>query len=260
MTVSQDEFHAALLDPGRAIPEGLCDALAHPAGRRFNVYRNNVAVSLTEAMHQAFPVIAKLLGTQNMDGLAGIYLRQHPPTSPLMMFYGETFPEFLAGMRQLSHLGYLSDVARLELALRHAYHAADSTAIDPQVLAIAPEALMASRLEFAPAMRLLRSPWPIHAIWRFNTEDGAPKPEPEAQDVMITRPEYDPVPQLLPPGGADWVAALQSGATIGAAYEAAAEQTPDFDLGATLALLLQGGAITSLTEQGQDNEPTRLDP
>ncbi|MCE8517921.1 putative DNA-binding domain-containing protein [Ruegeria pomeroyi] len=260
MSVSQTQFHTALLDPASAVPQGLCDAGAQPAGRRFNVYRNNVAVSLTEAMHQAFPVIAKLLGTQNMDGLAGIYLRQHPPTSPLMMFYGETFPEFLAGMRQLSHLGYLSDVARLELALRHAYHAADSTAIDPQALAIDPEALMAARLGFASAMRLLRSPWPIHAIWRFNTEDGAPKPEPEAQDVLITRPEYDPVPQLLPPGGADWIIALQGGATIGAAYEAAAEQTPDFDLGATLALLLQGGAITSLTEQGQDNEPTRLDP
>ncbi|SDD14293.1 DNA-binding domain-containing protein [Ruegeria marina] len=260
MTVTQDEFHAALLDPGRAIPEGLRDADAHPAGRRFNVYRNNVAVSLTEAMHQAFPVITKLLGAQNMDGLAGIFLRLHPPSSPLMMFYGAAFPEFLAGMEQLSHLGYLPDVARLELAIRHAYHAADSSPLDPQALAIDPDALMAAHLSFAPAMQVVRSPWPIHAIWRFNTEEGAPKPEPGGQDVLITRPEYDPIPQPLPPGGADWIEALQAGASIGAAFEAAAETTSDFDLGATLALLLQGGALTSLTEEGQDHEPTRLDP
>lgn len=250
MSVSQTEFNAALLDPAKAIPQGLSDAQSRPAGRRFNVYRNNVAVSLTEAMHQAFPVIAKLLGKQNMDGLAGIFLRAHPPASPLMMHYGADFPEFLAGMDQLEHLGYLPDVARLELALRRSYHAADSAAIDPQALAIEPEQLMQSTVAFAPAMILLRSPWPIHSIWRFNTEDGAHKPQPGAEDVLITRPEFDPIPQRLPPGGADWIQALHNGATIGAALEVATETTPEFDLGTTLALLLQGGALTTLTTKG----------
>ncbi|SHE99553.1 Putative DNA-binding domain-containing protein [Ruegeria intermedia] len=248
MSVSQSEFRAALLDPAAPVPEGLLDDQARPAGRRFSVYRNNVAVSLTEAMHQAFPVITKLLGPQNMDGLAGIYLRQHPPTSPLMMFYGENFPEFLAGTEQLAHLGYLPDVARLELALRRAYHAADSHPIAPDALAaMPPEDLMQARLGFAPAMQLIRSDWPIHAIWRFNTDDGAPKPEPVAQDVLITRPEFDPSPHLLPPGGFDWITAMQAGQTIGRAFEATTARTPAFDLGATLALLLQGSAITSVT-------------
>lgn len=248
MSVSQSEFRAALLDPATPVPEGLLDDQARPAGRRFSVYRNNVAVSLTEAMHQAFPVITKLLGPQNMDGLAGIYLRQHPPTSPLMMFYGESFPEFLAGTEQLAHLGYLPDVARLELALRRSYHAADSQPIAPDALAaLSPEDLMRARLGFAPAMRLIRSDWPIHAIWRFNTEDGAPKPQPGAQDVLITRPEFDPSPHLLPPGGFDWITAMQAGRTIGQAFAATTARTPAFDLAATLALLLQGSAITSVT-------------
>ena len=248
MSVSQSEFRAALLDPAAPVPEGLLDDQARPAGRRFSVYRNNVAVSLTEAMHQAFPVITKLLGPQNMDGLAGIYLRQHPPTSPLMMFYGENFPDFLAGTEQLAHLGYLPDVARLELALRRSYHAADSQPIAPDALAaLSPEDLMLARLGFAPAMHLIRSDWPIHAIWRFNTEDGAPKPQPGAQDVLITRPEFDPSPHLLPPGGFDWITAMQAGRTIGQAFEATTARTPAFDLGATLALLLQGSAITSVT-------------
>ena len=251
MSVSQADFTRAMMDAGQPVPDGLTDHLGQPAGRRFSVYRNNVAVSLTEAMHSAFPVIAKLLGKQNMDGLAGIYLRQHPPSSPLMMFYGEHFPAFLEGMEQLSHLGYLGDVARLELALRRAYHAADAAPVAPEALgALPPDALLNTRLALAPAMQVLRSPWPIHGIWRYNTEDGAPKPAPQAQDVLITRPEFDPTPQVLPPAGAVWIRALMAGATIGEALEQAAAEDEAFDLGATLALLLQGGAVTGLDSKG----------
>lgn len=247
MSVSQTIFHDALLDPSAAVPDGLLDAAEHPAGRRFSVYRNNVAVSLTEAMHQAFPVITRLLGPQNMDGLAGIFLRKHPPSSPLMMFYGEEFPEFLAGMEQLSHLGYLSDVARLELALRHSYHAADSEAAPADALSIPPEEIVQAQLEFAPSMQVVKSEWPLFSVWRFNSEVDAPKPTPGAEDVLITRPEYDPTPQLLPAGGAAWIARVQAGQTIGEAFEQTSAEFPEFDLGATLALLLQGGAITSVT-------------
>ncbi|WP_170603832.1 HvfC/BufC N-terminal domain-containing protein [Ruegeria arenilitoris] len=246
MSVSQTAFSAAILDATHPVPEGLIDAKAQPAGGRFSVYRNNVAVSLTEAMQQAFPVVTKLLGKQNMDGLAGIFLRQHPPSSPLMMFYGEEFPEFLGGMAQLSHLGYLPDVARLELAMRRAYHAADSTAIDPQSLAIPPEDLMQARLTLAPAIQVLSSDWPIYSIWRYNTQPNAAKPESQAQDILVTRPEFDPLPGLLSEGGVIWIDLIQNGTSIGEAFEITVTETPEFDLGSTLALLLQGGAITSV--------------
>ena len=245
--VTQDMFRACLLDGAHPVPEGLIDSDNRPAGRRFNVYRNNVAVSLTEALREGFPVITKLLGQQNMDGLAGLYLRAHPPSSPLMMFYGDHFPDFIAGLSQLSHLGYLPDVARLELAMRRAYHAADSTAMDPAKLGdLTPEALMTTRFRLAPSVQLIRSPWPIHAIWRFNTEDGAPSPTAQAEDVIILRAEFDPLPHLLPPGGGAFIDALLSDAPLGQAHEAALQAAPDFDPGPCLALLLQHNAITSL--------------
>lgn len=247
MNPSQQAFEAALLDPTLPVPNGLSDGAAHPAGRRFDVYRNNVAVSLTQAMHIAFPVITKLLGDENMDGLAGIFLRAHPPSSPLMMHYGQAFPAFLANMDQLAHLGYLADIARLELAIRRAYHAGDAAPLDPDLLASAdPDALMRAKVSFAPAVQIIRSDWPIFDIWRFNTENDAAKPTPGAQDVLITRPEFDPIPQLLPPGGAVWIKALEAGQNIGAAHDTALADTANFDLAATLALLLQGGAIITL--------------
>jgi Putative DNA-binding domain len=247
MTVSQNMFTAALLDPRQGAPQGLSDANGQPAGRRFDVYRNNVAVSLTEAMRSGFPVVTKLLGRQTMDGLAGLYLRAHPPASPLMMFYGAGFAAFLAGMPQLAHLGYLPDIARLELALRRAYHAADATPIDPaRLAALAPDALMQTAITLAPAMQLIRSPWPVHDIWRFNTDAAAAKPRPRAQDVLITRPEFDPLPQPLPAGAATWVDELARGQTLGAAHAAAVAELAGFNPQTPLTLLLQGGAVTSL--------------
>jgi putative DNA-binding protein len=251
MSTPQTQFRSALLDPARPVPNGLSDANHRPAGRRFDVYRNNVAVSLTEAMHSAFPVITKLLGAKNMDGLSGIYLRAHPPETPLMMFYGAGFPDFLAGMQQLSHLGYLPDIARLELALRASYHAADATPLPPDQLgALPPDRVMQARFTLAPSLRLLRSDWPIYDIWRFNTQDNAPKPQAKPQDVVILRPEFDPLPHLLTTGGADFIAALINQKTLGDAHEAALSTAPDFDLGPTLALLLQNGALTHLNMKG----------
>ena len=251
MTLSQNLFVSALLDASAAIPDGLSDAQSRPAGRRFNVYRNNVVVSLTEALHTAFPATAALLGKANMDGLSGQFLRQNPPSSPLLMFYGDGFPEFLAAIPQLEKMGYLPDLARMELALRHAYHAADASPIDAQTLAdLAPEDLMNTRLTLAPAVQVLTSQWPLHDIWCLGNDPNAPKPRAIAQDILITRPEFDPIASVLPTGGATWIAAIQSGQSIGGAHEQTTTHTPDFDLGATLALLIQGNAITTLTTKG----------
>ena len=244
MTVSQSEFRAALLDANQPVPTGLTDGQSQPAGRRYAVYRNNVAVSLTEALHTGFPIVTKLLGPTNMDGLAGLYLRAHPPTSPLMMQYGAEFPAFLAGLPQLSHLGYLPDVARLELALRSSYHAADADPVNPQVFAqTPPDQLMSAVLTLAPALRLIRSDWPVYDLWRFNTEGGA-KPQAAAQDIVVLRPDFDPLPHLLPPGGGAFLDALAAGHPFGTALDRAG---PDFDLSTMLGLLLSGGAVTSLT-------------
>lgn len=245
--VSQDLFRAALLNPNADVPSGLSDNAGRPAGARFNVYRNNVAVSLTEALHTGFPVVSKLIGTKNMDGLAGLYLRAHPPTSPVLSQYGHSFPEFIESLPQLAHLGYLPDVARLEMALRRSYHAADAKPIAAEKLAsLDADHLLNARLTLAPAVELITSNWPIYDIWRFNTEDDAPKPSATAQAILITRPEFDPLPNLLPAGGAIWLGALIKGATVGEALELAQSHAPSFDLTTPLTQLLTGNALIAL--------------
>lgn len=239
MSASEERLTRALLDPAAPLPDGLFD---RPG--RFAIHRNTVAASLIDALRTGFPVITRLLGDANMEGFARRFLRAQPPSSPRLMLYGEGFPEALEAEPQLAHLGYLGDVARLELALRRAYHAADAAPLPAQQLAALPADRLAEvRLSLAPALQLLRSPWPILDIWRFNTEAEAPAPQAVAQDVLITRPAYDPRPQLLPPGGAGFVAALVQGAPLGEAEDRARAEAAEVDLAALFTLLLQGGAI-----------------
>ncbi|MEM6694930.1 MAG: DNA-binding domain-containing protein [Pseudomonadota bacterium] len=250
MSVSQADFTRAILDPTREVPAGLTNPDGVTASKRFNVYRNSVAVSLTEALETAFPVIRKLVGEANFKILAGAYLRQHPPASPLMMHYGQEMPQFVAAFEPTKSLGYLPDVARLELALRGAYHAADPRPFDPTTLqTMPPDRLMAAYVDLAPAVRLIRSRYPIYSIWRFNMEPGAPKPEPRGQNVLVLRPEFDPVCHVLAPGGGTFVAALMDGARFGDAFEAATAQVPDFDLSTLLGQLLSGGGIAAIDER-----------
>lgn len=243
------EFGTALLNPDLAQPEGLVSPSGAPAGKRFDVYRNNVAVSLTEALETGFPVIRKLVGDDFFKAMAGVHLRQSPPKSPLLMLYGEDFPGFLASFPPVAHLPYLPDVAQLELALRRAYHAADATPFDASVLQTLPtERLMAARLTLAPAVQIVGADYPIHGIWRANTQAGAPAPEPRGESVIVTRPDFDPMVDPLDPAALRFCTALLNNETFGMALEQAGADGSELDLGATLGLLLSRGAISSLKE------------
>jgi hypothetical protein len=239
-------FRAALLDPGLPVPKGLTDPAGAPAGRRFSVYRNNVAVGLTEALGTGFPVTRRLLGAEFFDAMAGVFLRAHPPASPVLMFWGEDLPAFLAAFPPVAHLGYLPDVARLELAIRQSYHAADAGPVAAAALAaLTPDRLSRVCIRLAPSARLVRSAWPIHAIWSANVSGAAPPSDMRAESVLVARPAFDPLPLLLPEGTDTVVARLMAGETFGAA---SASAPIDADFGALLGLIFGAGVVTSLSE------------
>lgn len=247
MSTGQTEFTSALLDPSLAIPANLSDPQGRPAGSRFSVYRNNVSVSLIDALETAFPVVHKLVGSKFFRAMSDVHFRQYPPKSPLMMNYGADMPGFLTGFEPVTHLGYLPDIARLELAIRQSYHAADSQPIDPKELQTLPmELLMSARLELSPVVRLVKSDWPIHSIWHANMYPDAPAPKMQAQSVLVTRPNLDPIPVDLPAGGGDFVESIGKGNSFGMAIDHAGE---GFDLAAMLGVLLTGGAIAKISEK-----------
>lgn len=243
--MNQAAFAAALLDPEAPVPEGLVDPEGRSAPKRFSVYRNNVASSLTRALEAAFPTVRKLVGDQFFGAMAVVFLRAHPPTSCMLMLYGDAFPEFLEGFPPVRHLGYLPDVARVDQAMRESYHAADAQALDEAAFQRLIGADLAGlRLRLAPSLRLMRSAWPVVSIWAANHEAGPP-PRAQAEDALILRPEFDPRPQVLPPGGGALVTGLLAGERLGDAVSAAGT---DLDLPAVLGLLIAGKAITGVSE------------
>ncbi len=245
----QATFLAALRDAAAPVPQGLRAPGDRPAGKRFDVYRNNVVSSLIAALREGFPAVDRLVGAEFFDAMAAVFVRAHPPESPVLQLYGGAFPGWLERFEPARGLPYLADVARLDLALRQAYHAADAAPIDPARLsALPPERLLASRLVFAPAVRLVPSPYPLVAIRRSAMEAGAPKPAAVAETALVTRPGFDPHADALAPGAAACVTACLAGQPLEAALTAAAAAAPEFDLTATLTLLLSREALTDLTE------------
>lgn len=241
--MSQETFTRALLDPAQPEPSGLTDDQGRPAGKRFSVYRNNVAVSLLDALEAGFPATARLLGEVNFKQIAQGYSRENPPSSPLMMLYGGRFPNYIGKIPALKSLGYLPDVARLEYAMRQSYHAADATSIDPARLAsLGANDLNRARLVFASSVKLVRSDWPILDIRAKALSPETAAPAGSAQSVLVARPEYDPTLTALAPEMAELLQNLLNGAPLAQALT----QVPNAELGALLALLLSQNALIDI--------------
>lgn len=245
--MSQSAFTSALLDPALPVPDGLTDPRGRPAERRFNVYRNNVAASLIDALETGFPCLVTLLGRAYFRSLAGLFFRAHPPRSRILSQYGAEMPAFLDAFAPLAKYPYLADVARLELALRHSYHAADAAPLATDGLD--PAALMEMTPRLAPATLVLSSPHPVLGIWRHAMQAGAPTPTPQAEDVLIARAGFDPEPHLLPRGGTALAGALDGRNTLGLALERTVEAMPGLDIAPLLSLFLGSGALT-LSDEG----------
>ncbi len=221
--MKQTKLAAALLDPDSPLPA------------RFAIHRNTVFHSLMAALEAGFPVTRRLVGADFFAETARIFLRQHPPRSPVLMLYGVDFPSFLQGFAPAQSLPYLPDLAALEQALRESYHAADLPAITAEAFA---KLTPVQSLRLSPALRLVRSDWPIWAIWTAKGE--GPLPPVDGTDVVILRPGFDPLPHPLPCGGGVFLASLLEGQSLG---QALSDTPTTFNLTAVLTLLLRGNGV-----------------
>ncbi len=238
----------ALLDPHAPAPACVAGPGKQPAGRRFDVYRNNVTFSLVNALAETYPAVQRLVGKDFFAAMARLHVRASPPTSPLLFEYGRDFPAFIDEFEPARQLPWLGDVARVERGWLDAYHAADAAKLTPQQLSsLSPEALEAARFVAHPATRIVRSAYPAVSIFAANrdeTGDGSVEAE-GAEDALITRPELAVMVRWLPAGGAEFLQYLVAGGTLGEAAQAAG-QVKDFDLAVNIEGLLSSGAFSAV--------------
>jgi hypothetical protein len=242
-------FALGLMDPSIAAPEDVVASPGKSVVKRYNVYRNNVTVSLIDALAAVYPAIQRITGVDFFRAMARFYIRAMPPTSPLLFEYGRDFPAFIESYEYAREMPWLADTARIERAWLDAYHAGDLPVLAAEALAeIDPASLAEIRFTPHPAARVVRSPYPAVAIFAMNRTDGPVSPlrSSEAEDALVTRPENEVLVSHLPAGGASFLIHLLEDASLGEAVAAALQEAPSFDIQANLAGMLSAGVFTGI--------------
>jgi Putative DNA-binding domain len=244
----QEAFAAAVAGSG-----GEGEAFApHLAGepslarRRLGLYRRAIESNLRRALRCAYPVLARLVGDGFFDEAARQFGHASPPDGADLNRYGAGFPGFLAAYGPAADLPWLADVARLEWAWHESLMAADSPGLDFAALARVPEAAQYGlRFEFRAGVRLVRSSWPVLAIWEANQpeRDGQADREEGADDVLVWREEMRVRLALVEPREADFVASLLQGAGL----EEAAAAVPGWDFAPALGRLAARGMLAGFS-------------
>jgi hypothetical protein len=258
---TQRDFAAALLDARRAVPRGLCAWNGSDPAPRFAVYRNNVVVSLIQALADGFPVVQQLVGDEFFAAMARVYAVAHPPRSPVLAEYGDGFADWIADFEPAASLPYLPDMARLERARVRAFHAADATPLAADALSrrlAAPQHLVQARLALQPSLGVVQSAWAVASLWAAHQGDdaaaiGAVRLD-EAESALVLREGDDVIVLPVPLTSAAFIQALAAGGALreAAATASALGDADAFDLAGSLALLIRHGALIAWFSPGDD--------
>jgi Putative DNA-binding domain len=242
----QRAFASAVLDAEAPVPPAIARKIGGVPSRRFAVYRNNVYA--VDVLAGRFPVVARLVGEEFFRAMARLYVEREPPAAAVLIRYGASFPDFIAGFPPAVSVPYLSGIAALEWAWHSAYHAADTVPLPLQALASAADHAEDAVLSLHPSLGIVRSPYPIVSIYELNLQGGdvPPTKVSGAEDALVARPRLEVEIRRLPKGGAAFILALKEGSPIGEAAAIALREAPDFDLEANLAGLITSGAIIGL--------------
>jgi hypothetical protein len=243
-------FSSALTDPDQETPRVVTGPNGKAAIKRYDVYRNNVTVSLIDALAAVYPAVQRITGVEFFRAMARFHVRATPPASPLLFEYGRDFPAFIERYEYARSMPWLADTARIERAWLDAYHASDAQPLSPAALASVPPERLADVVFTAhPATRIICSRFSAVTIFAAN-RNAASVGRIEAatpEDALITRPDLDVVVRHLPPGGAVFLRYLISGRSLGEASASALEASPSFDIAAGIAGMIEAGAFIGVT-------------
>lgn len=254
----QSAWAQALLAPAFPTPSDLVTHNGSDPTRRLGVYRNNVVVSLVDALASSFPVTQQLVGEDFFRAMAQLFVHQQPPRSPVLARYGGALPDFVAQFAPAASVPYLGHVARLEWLRLQALHAADAlpVAADTMAQCLAdPEAVAGTRWHLAPSLQLITATVAAVSIWAAHQEGSGLLLEnvdtERAESAWVFRSDLDVMVLQSAPGEQALAQALQGGAPLGEAVAHAQSQQADLDVSRALAQLLRYGLVVGL-------EPTAL--
>jgi hypothetical protein len=245
----QDCFATALISGDASAVAGSIIDDAPSAAARFAIYANHLRVTLIDALAATFPVVRQLVGDPFFRAVARRYVRAAPPARPCLFEYGGGFPAFLARLPEAGSLAYLADVARLEWAINEAWHAPDAPAVDTTAGLIA-AGFSDLGLRLHPSCRLVASPFPVDRIWQIHqspcSEREAIDPTAGGVRLLVHRRDDEVGWINLPPAGFALVESMIIGGSFRTALTLARAVDPGFDPAPVVAVLIEGGLISSI--------------
>ena len=252
----QQEFFDALLNPEQPLPAWITTWNGSDPAARFAVYRNNVVVSLVDALADTFPVTQELVGEDFFCAMARLFVNAEPPRSRMLAFYGDTFPTFVEHFPPAATVPYLADIARLEMLRVRGYHAADKPELAADAIGLAladTDGLPDLRIEFHPSVGLVRSQYAVVSLWAAHQGgvDISTVDPDMPENALVMRPRLDVEVINLNAGAADFVARLLEGQSLGCSVGQASRTHANFDLAGILGLLIQSHAIMSMNTTGE---------
>ncbi|MBU2286043.1 MAG: DNA-binding domain-containing protein [Gammaproteobacteria bacterium] len=249
----QEDFAKALFAPADVVDPRVRQLTVQPA---FAVYRNTVMKACIDALEANFPAVARLVGTEWFRAAAAVHVATEPPSDGRLLHYGDSFADFLKHFEPAAELGYLPDVARLDVFWRQAHAAPDASPIHPSAIARCTQEQLV-RLHVAPhpaARWAWFSDSPAYTIWSRNRQDG-PVDDSEivwrGEGALLTRPHDAVAWQYASRADCAFMDACAAGLALPDAAERALVADPEADLSAVLAGLLRAGAL-----MGDDTPPT----
>ena len=209
-----------------------------------DIYRNNYCGNLHDALASAYPVINQLVGDDFFRFLARQFIAQYPSCSANLHHFGAELADFLTTFAPAQKLVYLADVAALEWACHRAYFADDAAMLDINKLAqIPPEQYSDLIMRIHPACQVVRSRYPINAIWHAHQsgESGDFHIELNSGASIALVSRIADVVQVneLEEDYAAWLHEIEAGRAMGVATDSTLERFPDFDLHAALLKLVR---------------------
>jgi hypothetical protein len=189
-------FRSLAAAPGPAASRRFDPALlGHLDGRggqgpadRLDVYAQMYWARLVDVLREDFPRVAAILGADRFGAAARAYLARHPSIHPSVRHVGDRFAAFLAGWPEAERWPFLADLARLEWFRLAVFDAADVNPLRVDDLrALAPEAWPGLTFRPVPAVRLLRSRWPLHELWAADAESPREPVRPARTELRVWR-------------------------------------------------------------------------
>ena len=183
------KFKAALLSADTQFYQAVAAPSMSEKEARLNVYRNNIVVSLIDALSDIFPVTQTLVGEEFFRAMAREYIQENLPKSPVISEYGQNFADFIAQFPPAQSLPFLANLAALEHSMLTLTNDAEQATLSQQQVAEAfaqaedPDAL---QLALPKSAKIFVSPYAIGSIYKAHLNDG----ETRLTEVKVDTTEH----------------------------------------------------------------------